>query len=144
MQRSAVLQSELPPSHLSILQAHNISLHCRYIAPELLENQGYTKTVDWWTLGVLLYEMMTGLPPFYDENVNTMYQRILRDPLRFPEEMGIEAKSVMAGLLQRDPTRRLGNGGADEIKRHPFFAKHIDWQRCVPWTCWKELFDISA
>lgn len=104
----------------------------RYIAPELLENQGYTKTVDWWTLGVLLYEMMTGLPPFYDENVNTMYQRILRDPLRFPEDMGNEAKSVMAGLLQRDPTRRLGNGGADEIKRHPFFAKHIDWQRCVP------------
>jgi len=73
--------------------------------------------------------MMTGLPPFYDENVNTMYQRILRDPLRFPEDMGSEAKSVMAGLLQRDPTRRLGSGGADEIKRHPFFAKHIDWQR---------------
>ena len=75
--------------------------------------------------------MMTGLPPFYDENVNTMYQRILRDPLRFPEDMGSEAKSVMAGLLQRDPARRLGNGGADEIKRHAFFAKHIDWQRYV-------------
>ncbi|KIP11302.1 hypothetical protein PHLGIDRAFT_141514 [Phlebiopsis gigantea 11061_1 CR5-6] len=98
-----------------------------YIAPELLESQGYTKTVDWWTLGVLLYEMMTGLPPFYDENVNVMYQRILSDPLLFPSDMSHDAKSIMTGLLQRDPDRRLGTGGAEDIKRHPFFSKHIDW-----------------
>jgi serum/glucocorticoid-regulated kinase 2 len=98
-----------------------------YIAPELLESQGYTKTVDWWTLGVLLYEMMTGLPPFYDENVNTMYQRILMDPLVFPSDISGESKSVMTGLLQRDPTRRLGANGGEEIKKHPFFAKYIDW-----------------
>ncbi|KAG8850049.1 AGC protein kinase Gad8 [Tulasnella sp. 330] len=102
-----------------------------YIAPELLESQGYTKTVDWWTLGVLLYEMMTGLPPFYDENVNTMYQRILSDPLRFPEDMPADARSIMTGLLNRDPNRRLGVNGAEEIKRHPFFAKHIDWDRLI-------------
>lgn len=102
-----------------------------YIAPELLESQGYTKTVDWWTLGVLLYEMMTGLPPFYDENVNVMYQRILSDPLMFPPDMSHDAKSIMVGLLQRDPSRRLGAGGADEIKRHPFFSKHIDWHRLL-------------
>ncbi|KIK96623.1 hypothetical protein PAXRUDRAFT_825768 [Paxillus rubicundulus Ve08.2h10] len=98
-----------------------------YIAPELLESQGYTKTVDWWTLGVLLYEMMTGLPPFYDENVNTMYQRILTDPLLFPPDISPEAKSVMTGLLQRDPARRLGANGGEEIKKHPFFAKYVDW-----------------
>ncbi|KAF8191371.1 kinase-like domain-containing protein [Pholiota molesta] len=102
-----------------------------YIAPELLESQGYTKTVDWWTLGVLLYEMMTGLPPFYDENVNTMYQRILSDPLNFPPDMPSEARSVMTGLLQRDPSRRLGANGGEEIKRHPFFAKYIDWNRLL-------------
>ncbi|KAE9397301.1 kinase-like protein [Gymnopus androsaceus JB14] len=102
-----------------------------YIAPELLESQGYTKTVDWWTLGVLLYEMMTGLPPFYDENVNTMYQRILTDPLNFPPDMPSEARSVMTGLLQRDPARRLGANGGEEIKRHPFFAKYIDWERLI-------------
>ncbi|KAF9261091.1 Pkinase-domain-containing protein [Marasmius fiardii PR-910] len=102
-----------------------------YIAPELLESQGYTKTVDWWTLGVLLYEMMTGLPPFYDENVNTMYQRILTDPLNFPPDMSPEAKSVMTGLLQRDPSKRLGVNGGEEIKRHPFFAKYIDWNRLL-------------
>ncbi|KAJ8082506.1 Serine/threonine-protein kinase [Marasmius tenuissimus] len=102
-----------------------------YIAPELLESQGYTKTVDWWTLGVLLYEMMTGLPPFYDENVNTMYQRILTDPLNFPPDMSSEARSVMTGLLHRDPTKRLGANGGEEIKRHPFFAKYIDWSRLL-------------
>ncbi|KAJ7489440.1 kinase-like domain-containing protein [Mycena latifolia] len=102
-----------------------------YIAPELLESQGYTKTVDWWTLGVLLYEMMTGLPPFYDENVNTMYQRILTDPLNFPLDMPSEARSVMTGLLQRDPAKRLGAHGSEEIKKHPFFAKYIDWNRLL-------------
>ncbi|THH30970.1 hypothetical protein EUX98_g3205 [Antrodiella citrinella] len=104
-----------------------------YIAPELLESQGYTKTVDWWTLGVLLYEMMfqTGLPPFYDENVNLMYQRILSDPLVFPPDMPHDARTVMVGLLQRNPARRLGAGGAEEIKKHPFFAKHIDWNRLI-------------
>ncbi|KAJ7768354.1 kinase-like domain-containing protein [Mycena metata] len=102
-----------------------------YIAPELLESQGYTKTVDWWTLGVLLYEMMTGLPPFYDENVNTMYQRILTDPLNFPLDMPSEARSVMTGLLQRDPSKRLGAHGSEEIKKHPFFAKYIDWNRLL-------------
>lgn len=71
----------------------------------------------------------TGLPPFYDENVNVMYQRILSDPLMFPPDMSHDAKSIMVGLLQRDPSRRLGAGGADEIKRHPFFSKHIDWHR---------------
>ena len=56
-----------------------------------------------------------------------MYQRILSDPLLFPADMSHDAKSVMTLLLQRDPARRLGAGGADEIKRHPFFARHIDW-----------------
>lgn len=102
-----------------------------YIAPELLESQGYTKTVDWWTLGVLLYEMMTGLPPFYDENVNTMYQRILTDPLQFPSGMPPEAMSVMIGLLQRDPSKRLGANGGEEIKRHSFFSHHIRWDRLL-------------
>lgn len=59
-----------------------------------------------------------------------MYQRILTDPLNFPPDMPSEARSVMTGLLQRDPARRLGaNGGGEEIKRHPFFAKYIDWER---------------
>lgn len=60
-----------------------------------------------------------------------MYQRILRDPLLFPPEMSPDAKSIMTGLLQRDPSKRLGHNGADEIKRHPFFARYIDWNRLL-------------
>lgn len=98
-----------------------------YLAPELLLGQGYTKSVDWWTLGVLFYEMLTGLPPFYDQNINTMYHKIVKDPLTFPPDMDREAKSLITGLLQRDPTRRLGANGASEIKAHPFFHQ-IDWK----------------
>ncbi|RXK36317.1 AGC/AKT protein kinase [Tremella mesenterica] len=100
-----------------------------YLAPELLSGHGYTKCVDWWTLGVLLYEMMTGLPPFYDENTNEMYRKILSDPLRFPEEFGSEARSLLTQLLNRDPAKRLGVNGAQEIKNHPFFARHIDFKK---------------
>ncbi|KAK4687783.1 serum/glucocorticoid-regulated kinase 2, partial [Tremellales sp. Uapishka_1] len=102
-----------------------------YLAPELLSGHGYTKCVDWWTLGVLLYEMLTGLPPFYDENTNEMYRKILSDPLRFPEEVGSEARSLLTQLLDRDPSRRLGVNGAQDIKNHPFFARHIDWKKLM-------------
>ena len=60
-----------------------------------------------------------------------MYQRILRDPLNFPMDIQNEARSIMVGLLQRDPTRRLGANGAEEIKRHPFFSRYIDWNKYV-------------
>ncbi|KAK3840583.1 MAG: kinase-like domain-containing protein [Linnemannia elongata] len=92
-----------------------------YLAPELLLGQGYTKTVDWWTLGVLLYEMLTGLPPFYDENIHEMYRKILQDELRFPDEISPDARSLLSDLLTRDPNERLGNSGSSAIKQHPFF-----------------------
>lgn len=101
-----------------------------YLAPELLLGQGYTKAVDWWTLGVLLYEMLTGLPPFYDENTNEMYRKILQDPLRFPDDMDKDAKSLLTGLLNRDPKQRLGSNGPAEIKNHKFFAE-IDWKKLL-------------
>ena len=113
-----------------------------YLAPELLHGKGYTKTVDWWTLGVLLYEMLCGLPPFYDENVNIMYHKILYDPLRFPDDIDPKAKSLLVAvisliqfiltyqLLNREPEKRLGNTGAQEIKNHPFFAS-IDWKKLM-------------
>lgn len=89
-----------------------------YLAPELLHGQGYTKAVDWWTLGVLLYEMLTGLPPFYDENTNEMYRKILSEPLNFPgpEIVPPAARDLLSKLLDRDATRRLGTNGAAEIK----------------------------
>lgn len=101
-----------------------------YLAPELLIGKGYTKAVDWWTLGVLFYEMLTGLPPFFDTDTNEMYRKILQDPLRFPDDMDREAKSLLIGLLERDPKKRLGANGAAEIRAHPFFAQ-IDWKRLL-------------
>ena len=103
-----------------------------YLAPELLLGQGYTKTVDWWTLGVLLYEMLTGLPPFYDENTNEMYRKILSEPLHFPgpEIVPPAAKDILTKLLNRKPEQRLGANGASEIKAHPFFHS-IDWRKLL-------------
>ncbi|KAK8042372.1 hypothetical protein PG994_012855 [Apiospora phragmitis] len=103
-----------------------------YLAPELLMGNGYNKTVDWWTLGVLLYEMLTGLPPFYDENTNEMYRKILSEPLHFPgpEVVPPAAKDLLTKLLNRDPEHRLGAGGSAEIKAHPFFHA-IDWRKLL-------------
>lgn len=103
-----------------------------YLAPELLLGHGYNKTVDWWTLGVLLYEMLTGLPPYYDENTNEMYRKILSEPLHFPgpEIVPAVAKDLLTQLLDRNPDKRLGAKGPSEIKAHPFFNS-IDWRKLL-------------
>ncbi|KAF2489292.1 serine/threonine protein kinase-like protein [Lophium mytilinum] len=103
-----------------------------YLAPELLTGAGYTKTVDWWTLGVLLYEMLTGLPPFYDENTNDMYRKILTEPLHFPgpEIVPPAARDLLTRLLDRNAEKRLGAKGAAEIKSHYFFHS-IDWRKLL-------------
>ncbi|KAG8892631.1 hypothetical protein FRC00_011809 [Tulasnella sp. 408] len=102
-----------------------------YLAPEVLLGHQYSKISDWWTLGLFLYEMLTGLPPFYDENQYEMYRKILQDPLRFGDEVGPEARSLLTAVLTRDPSQRLGVNGADEIKRHPFFSKYIDFEKLL-------------
>jgi|SRR5690242_12391673 len=103
-----------------------------YLAPELLTGGGYTKSVDWWTLGVLLYEMLTGLPPFYDENTNDMYRKILTEPLHFPgpEIVPPAARDLLTRLLDRNAEKRLGAKGAAEIKAHYFFHS-IDWRKLL-------------
>lgn len=79
----------------------------------------------------VVFFQLTGLPPFYDENTNDMYKKILHQPLRFSDEVRSEARSILTGLLNRDPNQRLGVNGAEEIKSHPFFARHIDWKRLL-------------
>lgn len=103
-----------------------------YLAPEVLTGQGYGKAVDWWSLGILFYEMTTGLPPFYSENTNLMYKKILHNQLVFPQGFSPLAQSLCHGLLCRDPRRRLGAGpeDAEEIKRHPFFGD-VDWNKLL-------------
>lgn len=97
-----------------------------YLAPELILGEGYTRVVDWWTLGVLLYEMLTGLPPFFEEDHQKMYRRIVSEQLTFPPGLVGEARRILTGLLQKDPAMRLGSRGAEEIRRHLFFHG-LDW-----------------
>ena len=101
-----------------------------YLAPEILQAKGHGRAVDWWSLGTLLFEMIVGLPPFYDSNVNVMYRKILSDKLVFPPQMSAHAKDILAKLLDRNPASRLGSGATDmmELTSHPFFAS-INWQK---------------
>jgi serine/threonine protein kinase len=100
-----------------------------YIAPEMLQRKPYTKAVDWWSFGILLYEMLTGLPPFYDENTNRMYRSILKDAVPIPPNMSFEAQNLILKLLEKDPANRLGAGPLDyqEIQQQPFFEM-LNWE----------------
>jgi serine/threonine protein kinase len=95
-----------------------------YIAPEMLLSAPYTKSVDWWSFGILVYEMLVGIPPFFDENQNKMYRMIVSEPVNFPDTLSRTAHDLINKLLDKNPDSRLGSGEEDseEIKRHPFFA----------------------
>jgi len=99
-----------------------------YLAPEVLEGKGYTKAVDWWSFGTLMYEMLTGLPPFYSQDVQQMYFKIMHAKLELAESMDSSTKSILLGLLERDPNKRLSDSTA--IKSHPYF-KGIDWEKLL-------------
>jgi len=94
-----------------------------YLAPEVLTGEGHSFPVDWWSLGTLIYEMLTGLPPFYSEVTSEMYQKIVSGELVFPQEMSDDICDLISGLLERDPEDRIG---AHDIQDHPWF-KGIDW-----------------
>ena len=100
-----------------------------YIAPETIAGRGYNKSIDWWGLGVLLYEMIIGVPPFHCNNQHVLFQYIKDKELRFPDaKHGIkiteEAMDVITKLLCKKPSERLGSkGGVEEILEHPFFKK---------------------
>ncbi|KAA8567438.1 hypothetical protein MFRU_040g00410 [Monilinia fructicola] len=100
-----------------------------YLAPEvLLDEAGYTKMVDFWSLGVLVFEMCCGWSPFYAEDTQQMYKNIAFGKVRFPRDtLTTEGRNFVKGLLNRNPKHRLGaTDDAEELKRHPFFSD-IDW-----------------
>ena len=100
-----------------------------YIAPEVIRQKGYGQEIDWWSLGVIMFEMMIGYPPFFSESSTETCKKILdwRNTLNIRSEVNIskEAEDILRRLIS-DPETRLGVNGADEIKNHPFF-KGIDW-----------------
>ncbi|KDP44148.1 hypothetical protein JCGZ_05615 [Jatropha curcas] len=106
-----------------------------YIAPEIITGAGHTSAVDWWALGILLYEMLYGYTPFRGKTRQKTFANVLHKDLKFPgsRQVSLQAKQLMYRLLHKDPKSRLGSHeGANEIKRHPFF-KGVNWAlvRCM-------------
>jgi novel protein kinase C epsilon type len=101
-----------------------------YIAPEILQELDYGASVDWWALGVLMYEMMAGQPPFEADNEDDLFESILHDDVLYPVWLSKEAVSVLKGFMQKNVHKRLGcvaaHGGEEAIKHHIFF-KDIKW-----------------
>ncbi|XP_010683458.2 serine/threonine-protein kinase AtPK2/AtPK19 [Beta vulgaris subsp. vulgaris] len=101
-----------------------------YMAPEIVQGKGHDKAADWWSVGVLLFEMLTGQPPFFGGNRNKIQQKIVKDKIKLPGYLTSEAHSLLKELLQKDPSRRLGSGvlASEEVKRHKWF-KSINWKK---------------
>ena len=108
-----------------------------YLAPEVVTNQGHNKSADFWTLGVLIYEMLVGVPPFYDETAtdDETFNRILKDRPHFHPFVGVAAKDIILNLMEPDITRRLGlmADGCDGVRNHAWF-KGLDWDVAMEWT----------
>ncbi len=103
-----------------------------YLAPEILNRSGHGRAVDWWSLGALLYEMLTGLPPFYSSDREKLFHKIRHARLEFPLYLNTYTQDILRGLLTRDPAKRLGSGPGDasDVKSHIFF-KDIDFEKLL-------------
>jgi serine/threonine protein kinase len=103
-----------------------------YLAPEMLLNKGHGKAVDWWTFGILLYEMLAGIDPFSDDDPMLIYQKILKGKVKFPRSFDKNAKSLVKHLLQADLSKRYGNlkNGVNDIKGHRFF-NGMNWNKLL-------------
>ncbi|XP_007542982.1 serine/threonine-protein kinase N2 [Poecilia formosa] len=99
-----------------------------FLAPEVLTENSYTRSVDWWELGVLVFEMLVGESPFPGDDEEEVFDSIVNEEVRYPHFLSPQSKSLMQQLLQKNPDRRLGSGKDDaaEIKRHKFFQE-MDW-----------------
>ncbi|XP_007569417.1 microtubule-associated serine/threonine-protein kinase 2 isoform X16 [Poecilia formosa] len=100
-----------------------------YIAPEVILRQGYGKPVDWWAMGVILYEFLVGCAPFFGDTPEELFGQVISDEIVWPEgdeALPQDAQDLIAKLLRQNPLERLGTGGAFEVKQNPFFTD-LDW-----------------
>jgi protein kinase A len=100
-----------------------------YIAPEVLLNKGHGKAVDWWTLGILIFEMIAGQPPFCDDEPMGIYQKILSGKISYTKQFDSNSKSIVKHLLTADLSKRYGNlkAGAEDVLKHKWF-KGLNWE----------------
>ncbi|GAM26119.1 hypothetical protein SAMD00019534_092940 [Acytostelium subglobosum LB1] len=102
-----------------------------YLSPEILLGTGHSTPADWWALGIMLYEFLTGAPPFNDDSPELIFQHILNQDREIEwSDISHDAKDLICKLLNPIPHLRLGANGADEIKKHPFFAG-VDWENLI-------------
>ena len=103
-----------------------------YLAPEIILNKGHGKPVDWWTMGILLYEMLVGIDPFSDDDPMQIYQKIIKGKINFPKDFDKNAKSLIKHLLTADTTKRYGclKNGVKDILNHRLFIGY-DWKNFV-------------
>ena len=104
-----------------------------YLAPEVLNHAGHGKAADWWSLGALIFEMLTGQPPFYcSQSREQLYDSIKYGEVLFPSWLRGVPKDLIEQLLQKNPAQRLGGGetDSDEVKRHEWFAD-VDWEGMI-------------
>ncbi|XP_055980098.1 ribosomal protein S6 kinase alpha-6 isoform X4 [Sorex fumeus] len=99
-----------------------------YMAPEVVNRRGHSQSADWWSYGVLMFEMLTGTLPFQGKDRNETMNMILKAKLGMPQFLSAEAQSLLRMLFKRNPENRLGSEGVEEIKKHLFFA-NIDWNK---------------
>ncbi|KAF7160670.1 hypothetical protein CNMCM5623_006295 [Aspergillus felis] len=102
-----------------------------YLAPEVVSSKGYNKSVDWWSLGILIFEMLCGFTPFWDSGSPVkIYENILRGRVKYPPYLHPDAVDLLSQLITADLTKRLGNlhGGSEDVKNHPWFAE-VTWDR---------------
>ncbi|XP_028758530.1 phototropin-2 isoform X1 [Neltuma alba] len=130
-------RSQPPPTFVAepTAQSNSFVGTEEYIAPEIITGSGHSSAIDWWALGILLYEMLYGRTPFRGKNRQKTFANILHKDLTFPSSIpaSLAARQLINALLQRDPANRLGSStGANEIKQHPFF-RGISWPliRCM-------------
>ena len=99
-----------------------------YLAPEIIVSIGHNHGVDWWALGILIFEMLAGYPPFYDQNPYEVYRRITVGYFEFPAQISINARKLITGLLEPDLSKRLGCmvNAAEDVKQHIWF-RGVDW-----------------
>lgn len=98
------------------------------MAPEIIESKGHGQAVDWWSLGAILFEMLTGMPPFYAKDREKLFNTIKSGSVKYPKYLSKDAVNLLDSFFIKDPEKRLGSGanGFQNLKSHPFFAS-IDW-----------------